>query len=414
MSPEIRTVTESEYPDWMRALATGFLMPPTPSEQDLKVRRSGTDLDRTLGAFDGGRCVATYRTHPQWLSVPGGARVDANAITNITVASTHRRRGLLSRMMARDLAVAKERGDVVATLTSAEYPIYGRFGFAPATSMAAWTVDLPRTGLDRRATGPACGGRIDLADMADIRALGPALHERVAALTPGMVSRSERWWQLATGVLQVSSDPWTEPLSALYRSASGEVEGLVVYAADGKWNDAQQPLNTLTVRDLLALTPAAERALWHHVCSVDWATGVEVPRRAPDDVLPLLLPDPRAARTTSIIDGIWLRFLDTPRALAARTYGTTASLVLDIRDELGHGGGRFLLDTTPEGTTCTTTTRTPDLTLPAPTLARLYLGDESPHRLAALGLLEENSAGALTLADHAFRTPRRPWCPDVF
>ena len=53
-------------------------------------------------------------------------------------------------MMAEDLAAAKERGDVFATLIAAEYPIYGRYGFGPATWTTEWEVDVARTGLDPR------------------------------------------------------------------------------------------------------------------------------------------------------------------------------------------------------------------------------------------------------------------------
>ncbi|KOU40485.1 hypothetical protein ADK55_31655 [Streptomyces sp. WM4235] len=41
-------------------------------------------MSRTQGAFDHGRCVATFRSFDQELTVPGGGRVPANAITNVT------------------------------------------------------------------------------------------------------------------------------------------------------------------------------------------------------------------------------------------------------------------------------------------------------------------------------------------
>jgi hypothetical protein len=40
--------------------------------------------------------------------------------------------------------------------------------------------------------------------------------------------------------------------------------------------------------------------------------------------------------------------------------------------------------------------------------------DESALRLPALGRLTEHRAEAARTADTLFRTPRRPWCPDVF
>ncbi|MCM2394260.1 GNAT family N-acetyltransferase [Streptomyces albipurpureus] len=414
MTLETRAVKESEFPDWLRAVATGFLRPPTPSDEEVEARRPGVELARTLGAFDGGRCVATYRTFPQRLTVVGGATVASNALTNVTVSPTHRRRGLLSTLITADLAVAKERGDVVSSLIAAEYPIYGRYGFGPAAWMTEWEIDVPRAALDRRWSGPTDGGRIDLVDVQDVRKLGPEVHACLAASQPGTVSRTERWWQLNTGQLRVPSQPWTEPFYAVYRSATGGVEGLLAYQSDDNWGDAKQPLNTAQVREMIALTPAAERALWTYVCSIDWVAKVRSGYRAPDDVLPLLLPDPRAARVLTQADFLWVRILDVARALEARTYGTTGTLVLELHDGLGLSAGRFRLEVTPQGAECATTTATPDLTLDVRELGAMYLGDESAVRLKALGALEENRAGAVLDAERMFSTPTRPWCPDIF
>ncbi|MFF0450408.1 GNAT family N-acetyltransferase [Streptomyces sp. NPDC004609] len=414
MSLETRTVSAADYPDWLRALSTGFLLAPTLSEGEAEARSAGLDLSRASGVYDKGRCVATYRSFDQRLTVPGGAAVEANAVTSVTVTATHRRRGILNRLMTADLRGARQRGDAVATLISAEYPIYGRFGFGPATWTTEWAVDVPRAGLDHRRSGQPDGGRIDLADLAEIRKAGPGLHTRLTALQPGAVSRDERWWRLSTGAMTFPNRPWTEPFHAVYRSASGEVEGLAVYRVDDKWGDAKQPLNTATVSDLLALTPAAERALWRFLCSIDWITTLRTGYRAPDDLLPDLLPDPRAARAVTHADFLWVRILDVARSLEARAYGTAETLVLDLRDSLGLASGRFRLETGPDGASCTPTSKSPDLTLDVRELGALYLGDASPVRLAALGTLEENRPGAVSTAERVFRTPRRPWCPDIF
>ncbi len=414
MSVETRIISESEYPDWLRALATGFLRPPLISDEEVASRRAHTDMSRVRGAFDDGRCVATYRTFEQQLTVVGGATVAANAVSNVTVSPTHRRRGLLSRMMTADLAEARERGDIVSTLIAAEYPIYGRYGYGPAAWTTEWSVDVPRTGLDPRWSGPSDGGRVDLVDAGDVRKIGPELHTRLAARRPGFVSRDDRWWQLNTGQANLPNEPWTEPFYAVYRSASGETEGLIAYRADDKWGDAKQPLNTASVRDMLALTPAAERALWHFVCSVDWVTTVTSGNRAPDDLLPLLLPDPRAARVLTQADFLWVRILDVVRALESRTYETSAALVLELHDDMGLAAGRFRLDASPEGASCVPTADPADLTLDIRELGTLYLGDESAVRLAALGRLEESRPGAARAADGLFRTARRAWCPDIF
>ncbi|NSC22493.1 GNAT family N-acetyltransferase [Streptomyces albus subsp. chlorinus] len=418
---EIRTLTSpDELPEWLRAVSTGFLLSPTVSPQEVAVRREGLDPGRTQGAYDGGRCVGTFRTTPQEMTVPGGAVLPACAVTNVTVSPTHRRRGLLTAMMAGALAAAKERGDAFATLIAAEYPIYGRYGFGPAAWTTEWEVHTARAGLDRRYAGPADagdGGRVDLVDADGFRALMPAVHERfrTGPDRQGAIDRTEKWWRLATGDLRHPDDGFTLPFHAVYRDADGRPQGGVAYTSDNVWQ-GKQPEQTATVRDLFAATAAGEAALWRFVLAMDWIQRVRTGPRAPDDVLPLLLPDPRAARTVTHADWLWLRPLDVPRMLATRAYPSAGTLVLDVRDKDGYAAGRYRLETDGPGgaARCGPTREEPDLSLEAADLGALYLGDESAVRLAALGRLAAHREGAVRRADVLFRTARRPWCPDVF
>ncbi len=176
--------------------------------------------------------------------------------------------------------------------------------------------------------------------------------------------------------------PWQEPFYALYRDPSGRVDGLVAYrATDDERSDTRQPVNTLTVLSLTAVTPAAERALRHFVCPVD--------------------------RVATVKSG-W-------RALEARTYAGSGVLVLEVADAAGLAGGRYRLGVAQGGgAVCAPTRQEPDLTLDVGALARLWLGDESVARLVALGLVAEERAGAAADADALFRTARRPWCQDIF
>ncbi|MET8078797.1 GNAT family N-acetyltransferase [Streptomyces sp. NPDC005303] len=408
----VRPIAEAEYPEWLRALRAGFLREPVVSAAELEARRGQFEPGRYIGAFDGDRCVATFRSFDQEVTAVGGRLVAADAISGVTVTATHRRRGLLTRMMSEDLAAARERGDVLATLIAAEYRIYGRYGFGPATSGTEWTIDVPRAGLDPR--GPDLdGGRIDLVDPDEVRKLGPELHDRMRRATPGAISRDDWWWRLNTGAVRTEPG-WTEPFFAVYRTADGTVEGLMAYDVDDKWADTMQPSNTANVRSLIASTPAAERALWHYLCSIDWVMRVKSGWRAPDDLLPHLLPNPPAAGITMHADWLWVRILDVVRALEARTYEGEGALVLEVVDGSGMTGGRYRLEASPEGASCTATTRSADLTLDVRELATLWLGDESAVRLAALGRVREERAGAGRGADALLRTSRRPWCPDMF
>ncbi|MEU6893908.1 GNAT family N-acetyltransferase [Streptomyces sp. NPDC046557] len=414
MSADIRPITEAELREWLQTVNTGFLLADPVTDSDVVQRAKNGDLARNQGGFDTGtgRCVATFRSFAQRLTVPGGAAVPASAVTNVTVLPTHRRQGLLSRMMAAELTAARDRGDTVATLIAAEFPIYGRYGFGPAACVSEWEIDVPRSGLDPHRAAPADGGRVEFVDAAEVRRVGPPLHERLRARTPGAVDRGERWWNLRTGLESISVDPYKPKFFAVYRTAEGEVEGLVAYGADDHWTDAKIPQNTVQVRDLIAVTPAAERALWHFLCSIDWVQKVRTGYRAPDDLLPRLLPDPRAARLVTAADSLWVRVLDVERALGARTYAVPGVLVLEVTNPAGPAEGRYRLDA---GTgECVRTREPADLRLDVSALGSLYLGDESAVRLAALGLVTEERPGALALADAVFRTARRPWCPDIF
>lgn len=143
----------------------------------------------------------------------------------------------------------------------------------------------------------------------DVRKLGPDLHDRLRRTQPGAVSRDERWWQINTGALILSGDSWKEPFYAVYRSATGEVEGLVSYESDDNWGDVKQPLNTAEVNWLITVTPAAERALWQYVCSIDWIAHVKTGWRAPTTCSrtssPIRAPPASRPRRTGCGCGSW-------------------------------------------------------------------------------------------------------------
>jgi predicted acetyltransferase len=89
------------------------------------------DLDRVWAAFDGDRLVGTFRSFATQLTVPGCAQVPGTALTAVSVMADHRRQGILRAMVAAEHGAARDRGEVLALLYSAEYAIYGRFGYGP-------------------------------------------------------------------------------------------------------------------------------------------------------------------------------------------------------------------------------------------------------------------------------------------
>lgn len=410
---EIRAISEDEVAAWDRALALGFLRSHVESAADF--RRLQWQPGRVLGGFDEGRCVATFRSFDVELTVPGGATVPADAVTAVTVSATHRRRGLLSAMMRRDLTAARGRGSAVAVLIAAEYNIYGRYGFGPATRGHGWNVDLNRTRGLREGLPTVPGGRIDFATMEEIRKTGPELHDRWRLTQPGALARDELWWKRNTGEIKVPGFEFKEPFVAVHRAPDGTVTGVVAYRVDDTW-DGSYPNCTLTVVDFLALDRATAAELWRFVLAVDWVRKVVVENIGPDDPLPLLLQDPRAATPyVENADFTWLRVLDVEAAFNARTYGAPGRVVLEVEDRLGFAAGRWAIEVAADGTgRCTPTGDAADLALGASELGALYLGGETLPRLAAAGLVTELRPGAAAAADLLLRTPLLAWNPDSF
>ncbi|GAA4854958.1 GNAT family N-acetyltransferase [Kitasatospora terrestris] len=413
---EIRAITEEEIPVWDRAIARGFLRPHIADGTEF--RRLTFEPGRFLAAFDradGDRCVATFRSFDAELTVPGNGTLPVDAVTAVTVNSTHRRRGLLSGMMRQDLAAARERGSLAAILIAAEYNIYGRFGYGPATRAHGLRIDLLRSGGLRADLPVPEGGRVDFLSLEELRKLGPELHDRWRLTQPGAITRSPAWWKLHTGEVTLPGYDWKEGFYAAHRDADGVVTGLIWYSVDDTW-DGAFPNCTLTVNDFLALDRPTANALWRFAFSVDWVRHVAVGNLSPDDPLPLLLNDPRGAKPhEESCDFLWLRLLDLPAALAARSYAAPGRLVLQVTDPEGWTAGRWALETAADGTgRCTRTDDPADLTLDIGRVGSLYLGAESATRLLAAGLLTEHRPGAAATADLLLRTPTAGWNPDGF
>lgn len=409
---EVRPITENELGTWVRAMDSCFLMP-TP-EGGVDYGREFFSPGRSLGAFRGQRCVGTFRDLDLEVTVPGGAFLPAEGITNVGVVLDHRRRGVLTRMMRAGLDDAVRRGRSLAGLIASEYRIYGRFGFGPATRGTGYDIDVRRAGRVRVPDGDQCS--VEPVSLDEVRRCGPELHERFRRTCVGALARDQRRWRVLTGVLRNPYRKRTVPSAVLCRDADGTPAGLALYNMRADWS-ASDPDYAMTVSDTFAAHPRAAAALWRHLLGVEWVNRVTVESVAPDDPLPLLVDNPRACvlRAGSGFDELWLRVLDVPRTLEARTYDAPGRLVLDVSDRLEYAAGTFAVEAAGDGTASVTRTSEPaDLALDVSVLGTLYLGDQTVTQLAAAGWLTEQRPGAARRGDRMLRTAFRPWCPDGF
>ena len=403
----IRTIEDAELPAWLAAFHVPFFVDADP-ERQAAIRRPYYDLRRCLAAFDGDRICGTFRSLANELTLPGGTTSPASAITAVTVLPTHRRQGLLRRMMAADLDASVGRGEPLAILIASEYPIYGRYGFGRAA-------DHVRLGIDARSARflrPG-GGSAELVGRDAIRELGPGLYERFRVAQPGSIMRPDYWWDQSLGIVEGA---WPLPKGlryVLHRDEGGEPQGYLRYHVEEKWND-RQPDSTLVVDELLSCADDAYARLWRFACEVDLVATVKAEDRSPDEALPWLLADGRAVQQYHRSDFLWVRILDPLAALQARRYLAPGRVVIEVSDEAGYAGGRFALEADAGAAVCRRTRRSPDVVLDVRALGAAYLGGASLRTLAATGLVTEERAGALDRADAMFRWHVTPWCSTWF
>jgi predicted acetyltransferase len=406
MPTTVRTIEASELPDWVACMEAGFFN--DLSDDYAEYFAGEVDFGRTWAAVDGGAVVGTLRSFATELTVPGPQFVTAAALTNVTVSATHRRQGLLTKMITADLAAAAERGEHMGILIASEYPIYGRFGYGPAVEGANYTV----------ASASACFrqpsiGRVESVSATTMRKEAPAVYEAFRASQPGSIERSERWWDRRLRQVDVPGEKPPHSYWAIYRSPEGEVEGYLQYQGKQNWEN-MRPNGTLIVDELCVTTRAAYQRLWQHCCDVDLMTSIEAGTRSVSEPLLSLLTDGRAVQESGRHDFIWVRLLDVPASLAGRRYAVERRLVIEVADQLGFAAGRYVVEGGPDGAQCARTDATADLTMPVEVLGSIYLGGASVYALAEADRIDEHRAGALAEAAAMFGSYRPPWCNTWF
>ncbi|MGY2746498.1 GNAT family N-acetyltransferase [Arthrobacter sp. UYCu723] len=348
--------------------------------------------------------VATFATLRKELNIGYGRKLPAHMVTAVTVRGTHRRQGLLRRMMTEDLTAARADGMAIAALTASEASIYGRFGYGVATFERSITVDTgPRFRLRHSATG-----RVEIADPRVLLDLAPEVFARVHRLTPGSLGRQEAYRQRVSGALSKDGTEDDGVKCALHYDADGTVDGYVSYKFAG-W-EAKPP--TVKIVDLLAATDAAQLELWQFLGSIDLVERVSWQEAPVDDPLGWALDDPRCVESSDHRDMLWLRILDTEAALAARHYAADGTLVLRILDGLDLAGGTFELAVYDGGATVSRVEgdRAADLVMEVAALGSIYLGGVCPVTLAAAGRISQPTAGAALTARQMFGVERAPHC----
>src|ERR687895_2485118 len=192
-----------------------------PTEDEVERFSKLLPVERMHAAFDGKEIVGGAGVFPFEMTVPG-AIVPCAGVTVVGVLPTHRRRGILTRMMRAQIDDVRERGDEpFAALWASEPTIYGRFGYGHASH--TFEIRLPRVRAALRAGAPRRAGAVRLVETPEAAKTFPRIYDRVRSTTPGMLSRSKHWWESR----RLRDDPSRRP------PGSGPLN-LPLYELDGK------------------------------------------------------------------------------------------------------------------------------------------------------------------------------------
>ena len=130
----LRPVSSDEFKTWAHMIANTYGL--DRRDADLEHERSTIELERTIAAFDGASPVAGAAIYTRSMTIPGAVQPIAG-VTWVGVPPTHRRRGILTSMMRKQLTDLHESGgEPIAMLNASEATIYGRFGYGIASHAA--------------------------------------------------------------------------------------------------------------------------------------------------------------------------------------------------------------------------------------------------------------------------------------
>ncbi len=326
--------------------------------------RSMTPDGGALIACDGPDVVGMAIYLDMQLTVPGGAVLPTAGLTWVAVAPTHRRRGVLRRMYTELHRRIADAGYPIAALTASEATIYGRFGYGPATVEQTLSIERRRAKFH---AGVADPGGVRLVEPARYRDQLAAIYERWRLRTPGGLHSPAEMWDEVLADRETARHGGT-PLFGLLHD-----DGFALYRIHG-----YDP-KTVRVTKFTAVTDDAYVALWRTLLGLDLMEKVEVTTH-PADPLPYLLTDPRLVSITESEDALWLRMMDIPAVLEARSYHGDFSAVLEIGDGFLGNGGRFSLDVQDGKARCSPSDADADVHMDLEVLGSLYMG---AHRASA-------------------------------
>lgn len=398
MDVEIRTIAEDEFETWMRAIESAFGGHVRP--EDVQNERKVIDPARCLAAFDRDDIVGCASSVVFEMTVPGGT-IPTVGITGVGVVPTHRRRGVNTALMHRQLDDIRDEGFAIAALFASEGGIYGRFGYGLATFEAFVDIDTSRSAF---VPGSEGDGRVRLLERDAAKDRYLSVFDESRLTRPGAMRMEPNWFDYEFAEKQSGEE---RKFFFAFHETGKDVDGVAVYTIKHNWSGV--PQNEVELYALDALNSSAYAQMWRFVLDLDLVSKLTAWSRPADEPLLHLLREPRRLNLR-LRDALWLRFLDISRALSSRRYPREGRVVFDVRDAFcPWNEGRYALDSGAEGARCEPTEDDADLLLTTNELAAVYLGGTTFSQLHRAGRVSEERAGAIGTADAMFTWYTPPW-----
>ena len=405
---EIRTITAADSELFRRRVSGGFGSDADTDEAASTRFEAIFELDRTLAAFDGDDIIGTGAAFSLGLTVPGGAVVPMGGTTVVTVQPTHRRRGVLRSLMGSHLDDVAGRDEPLAGLWASESSIYRRFGYGPASFRYATTVNASAVEL----MGGSPGGTVRLIEPDEAESVVRPVYDRARSERSGMLTRSDAWWAHR---LMADPESWRGGKSAQRHVAyeqDGAVTGYAVYRQKSKWDNFLAD-GEIDIIEVIVTTGEAHSGLWAFLSNIDLFPNLEWWNMPIDDPLPMKMLDSRRV-ARKLVDGLWVRVMDVPAALEARTYDHDGVVDFALADVTRpQASGTYRLEVSNGEAHCERVTEDGDLALDIDVLGSLYLGGGDAMAMFSAGRITGDGRAVQTL-HRMLRTDVAPWCPEVF
>ena len=405
MTVSIRPITSEEVPAFRTVISQAFGGDPTEDGDERFLQQ--VDLERTYAAFEGEQMVATAAAFTFDVTIPGGT-APMGGLTMVAVRPTHRRQGVLRRLIDAHFADVGARDEPLSGLWASETSIYGRFGYGNAVPRHHLAIDAKRTALDSALATDV----VRLIDETEARSTLPAIYDAYRTGRVAALSRSDDWW----AARRFYDGPEHREGASKRRYAVAERDGVavgyVMYRQKEKWDDGWLPDGEVGVIEVIG-DRWATASLWRFLGSIDLFPRIEWWNAPVDDPVRWMAGNGRAVRIT-VADSLWVRLLDVDRCLALRRYRAPGEIAIGVTDTLrpANSGVRRLTIGADGTAEVTATADRPSVELDVATLGALYLGGRSAVEFGAAGLLEGDEASVRQLDELMRWDP--PWCPEVF